>query len=349
MFKGFKMKLVDVNGIRKLIAEMGFPEFFQKLVAYIREDLQHWSEFSKKERVSFYLKEGIIELMPIAGPDYFANKFVCTHPHNHRQSKYGVMGQGLWVDAHSGEPLMLTEMTFLTALRTAALSVLVSLEMAPRPVCRMAIIGCGAQSHFQILAHHIFFNAQEIECYDVNPEAMKRLIDEMAMFGIHLKASQSIIQTVQNSDILITATNALRIHPVLQASMLHPHLHINAIGGDAPGYSECDPNILHQVDRIVVEYLPQTRIEGEIQQIPFHMIEDKTFELHQIVNKQQIGRLRSEEITLFDGVGFALFDYSTLRLLDDLTQDYSFAQEVNIIPVYDKNKSLFCQLIDGKP
>lgn len=342
------MKLVDVNGIRKLIAEMGFTEFFQKLQVYIREDLSNWSNFSKKERIGFYLKDGIIELMPIAGVDFFANKFVCTHPFNHRQSKYGVMGQGIWVDSHSGEPLMLAEMTFLTALRTAAVSVLAGLEMAPWPSNRMAMIGCGAQSHFQIIAHHIFFNCREIRCYDVNEQAMKRLIDEMAVFGITVKASQSVAQAVKNVDIITTATNALRLHPVLEASMLHPKLHINAIGGDAPGYSELDPNILHQVDRIVVEYLPQTRIEGEIQQIPFQMIEDKTFELHQIINKVQKGRARSDEITLFDGVGFALSDYSILRMIYDLTQEYDFSQEVDMIPFYDKNKSLFRQLIDGK-
>lgn len=341
------MKLVDVNGIRKLIAEMGFPDFFQNLVTYMREDLKNWSDFSKKERVGFYLKEGIIELMPIAGVDFFANKFVCTHPHNHRQSKYGVMGQGIWVDTHSGEPLMLTEMTFLTALRTAAVSVLASLEMAPRPSHRMAMIGCGAQSHFQVLAHHIFFNLREIACYDVNIHAMQGLIDEMATMGITVKACTSISQATKNVDIITTATNALRLHPVLDASILHPQLHINAIGGDAPGYSELDPNILHQVDRIVVEYLPQTRLEGEIQQLPFEMIENKIFELQQLFNDGHKGRLRSDEITLFDSVGFALFDYSTMRLISDLTEKYHFAQEVNMIPSYEKNKSLFCQLMDG--
>ncbi len=130
--------------------------------------------------------------------------------------------------------------------------------------------------------------------------------------------------------------------------MLHPKLHINAIGGDAPGYSELDPNILHQVDRIVVEYLPQTRIEGEIQQIPFQMIEDKTFELHQIINKVQKGRVRADEMTLFDGVGFAISDYAILRMIFDLTQDYDFAKRSTWFLFTIKNKSLFRQLIDGK-
>jgi ornithine cyclodeaminase len=342
------MKCVDVNGIKKLIAEIGFPEFFQLLVDYIREDLKHWPEFVKKERIGFYLPDGIIELMPIAGEDFFANKFVCTHPNNHHHSKYGVMGLGVWVDTHSGEPLLLAEMTFLTALRTAAVSVLASLMMAPHTANKFAIIGCGAQSHFQVLVHHIYFNLQEVKCFDIKQKAMQSLITEMAAFGIKVTACQSAHQAAKNTDIVTTATNALRLHPVIDTSILHPEMHINAIGGDAPGYSELDPNILHQVDRIAVEYLPQTLIEGEIQQLPHHMLQDKTFELWQMANGEIKGRQRNDEITMFDSVGFALFDYSTLRLIADLSNQYHFAQELPMIPRYDVNKSLFRQLIDGK-
>jgi ornithine cyclodeaminase len=342
------MKLVDVNGIRKLIVELGFPEFFHMLMEYIREDLKSWSNFSKKERVAFYLQDGIIELMPVAGKDYFANKFVCTHPNNHHKSKYGVMALGLWVDTHSGEPLLLSEMTFLTALRTATVSVLVSLLMAPSHAKKFAIIGCGAQSHFQVLAHHIFLNFNEVRCFDVRKNAMQRLIEEMSAFGIKVKACDSAWQAAKNADVITTATNALRLHPILDASILHPELHINAIGGDAPGYSELDPSIIQQVDRIAVEYLPQTQHEGEIQQLPYHMIQDKVIEVFEMSNGLKKGRARADEITLFDSVGFAAFDYSTLRLISDLSKKYNFTQEIDLLPEFDANKSLFKQLIDGK-
>lgn len=342
------MKLVDVNGIRKLMAEMGFPEFFQMLMEYIRQDLKNWPDFQKKERIGFYLEDGIIELMPIADKDFFSNKFVCTHPNNHHKSKYGVMALGLWVDTHSGEPLLMSEMTFLTALRTATVSVMVSMMMAPMHAKKFAIIGCGAQSHFQVLAHHIFLNINEVKCFDIRQNAMQRLIEEMAAFGIKVKPCDSAWQAAKHADIITTATNSLRLHPLLDASILHPHLHINAIGGDAPGYSELDPNILHQVDRIAVEYLAQTKIEGEIQQIPYPMIQEKVVEVYELVNGSKKARERDDEITLFDSVGFALFDYSTLRLLSDLCQKYDIAQDINVLPDYDANKSLFRQLIDGK-
>jgi ornithine cyclodeaminase len=318
------------------------------LMEYIREDLKNWPHFQKKERVAFYLQDGIIELMPVAGIDYFANKLVCTHPNNHHKSKYGVMALGMWVDAHSGEPLLLSEMTFLTALRTATVSVMVSLLMAPTHAKKFAIIGCGAQSHFQVLAHHIFLNINEVHCFDIRQNAMQRLIEEMAAFGIKVKASDSPWQAAKNADIITTATNSLRLHPILNASILHPQLHINAIGGDAPGYSELDPNILHQVDIIAVEYLSQTQHEGEIQQIPYHMIQDKVVEVYELVNGLKKGRERNDEITMFDSVGFALFDYSTLRLLSDLCQKYDIAKEIEVLPEFDVNKSLFRQLIDGK-
>lgn len=342
------MLCVDVDGIKKLIAEMRLLNFIHLLVEYIREDLANWSDFTKKSRISFYLPEGILELMPIASRDFFANKLVCTHPNNFKLRKYGVMGLGLWIDTHSGEPLMLAEMTFLTALRTAAVSVLASLAMGPVHAHKLAIIGCGSQSHFQVLAHHIFFKLTEVNCFDIKKSAMQSLINEMASFGIKVNACSSVYHAAKNADIITTATNSLRLHPVLEASILHPQLHINAIGGDAPGYSELDPNILQQVDRIGVEYLPQTLHEGEIQQLPFNLIQSKTYELWQMVSGLVKGRGSDDEITLFDSVGFALFDYSALRLIYNLTSKYDFCYNLPIIPSFDNSKSLFQQLVDIK-
>ena len=49
--------------------------------------------------------------------------------------------------------------------------------------------------------------------------------------------------------------------------MVGAGVHINAIGGDCPGKTELHKDILLRSD-IFVEYPAQTRIEGEIQQLP---------------------------------------------------------------------------------
>src|SRR5205814_2349108 len=55
---------------------------------------------------------------------------------------------------------------------------------------------------------------------------------------------------------------------ILTPQMISAGTHLNAVGGDCPGKTELHPDILRRADvRVVVEYEPQSRIEGEIQQM----------------------------------------------------------------------------------
>lgn len=53
---------------------------------------------------------------------------------------------------------------------------------------------------------------------------------------------------------------------ILTDNMVDEGVHINAAGGDCSGKTELQRDILTRA-RIFVEYPPQTRIEGEIQQL----------------------------------------------------------------------------------
>jgi len=65
-----------------------------------------------------------------------------------------------------------------------------------------------------------------------------------------------------------TVTADKRNATILSPGMIEPGMHLNAVGGDCPGKTELHPDILHAKDiRIVVEFEPQARIEGEIQQL----------------------------------------------------------------------------------
>ncbi len=95
--------------------------------------------------------------------------------------------------------------------------------------------------------------------------------------------------------------------------MIGPGVHINAIGGDCPGKTELHRDILMRSD-IFVEYPPQTRIEGEIQQLGRRSPRDRTLAGH---NGRAPGRRDARQITLFDSVGFATEDFSALRYVRD--------------------------------
>ena len=86
-------------------------------------------------------------------------------------------------------------------------------------------------------------------------------------------------------------------------------MHLNAVGGDCPGKTELHRDVLLRASTFV-EYEPQTRIEGDIQQMP---ADYPVTELWRVLAGQAPGRRDAGEVTLFDSVGFALEDYSALR------------------------------------
>lgn len=339
------MLIVDLNSLQFVFKKIGIKKFFNLLETYLIEDLQYWNEFSKLARISFKFEDGLMELMPIASQKYFSNKMVSTYAKNHLKNKYTVYGQGFWVDASTGEPLMIVEMTLLTAIRTAVLAAIVSKLLARKNSKILGIIGCGTQSNFQVLAHHYAFQIEKVICYDVNPEAMNRLQKQMQSFGINIECCPSSSEVAKQSDILITLTNSTRVYPILHGIDIPKGIHINALGGDMSNFCELALDVLNKADLIAIEYLPQTRIEGEIQQ--FNDIESKTniVELSELILNKKPLRKTDDDITLFDGVGFALSDYSVLRMLWDLQKQYNFGEKMKMVPDYSKN-NLFQELMD---
>src|SRR6185312_2947168 len=102
--------------------------------------------------------------------------------------------------------------------------------------------------------------------------------------------------------------------------MIVPGMHLNAVGGDCPGKTELHADILLRPDaRVVVEFAPQSRIEGEIQQLSADF---PVIELTDVVTSRQPGRANDSEVTIFDSVGFALQDFSALRYLHRLHQQH---------------------------
>lgn len=124
------------------------------------------------------------------------------------------------------------------------------------------------------------------------------------------------------------------------ADMVVPGVHINAVGGDCPGKTELHMDVLTQ-GRIFVEFEPQSRIEGDIQQLP---AEHQVTEFWEVLSGTKPGRTSDEEITIFDSVGFALEDYSALRLLLDISQQNNLGELIDLVPQPDNSKDLYALL-----
>jgi len=242
--------------------------------------------------------------------------------------------------------LLLSEMTFVTALRTAAMSALAASRMA-RPASRvMALIGNGAQSEFQSIAFHRMVGVRELRLYDTDPQATAKLLRNLAALRLPdlvVRRCTTTAEAVRGADIVTTVTADKCNATILTPDMIEPGMHLNAVGGDCPGKTELHADILRGENiRIVVEYEPQARIEGEIQQLE---ASTRVTEFADVVRGAQPGRVNDSEVTLFDSVGFALNDFSSLRYLRRLNAEQPDGGErIDLVPDLTDPKDLFAGL-----
>jgi len=122
--------------------------------------------------------------------------------------------------------------------------------------------------------------------------------------------------------------------------MIEPGMHINTIGGDCPGKTELAPEVLQQAS-VFVEYEPQTRIEGDIQQMPADF---PVTELWRVLKGDSGGRIGEAEVTVFDSVGFALEDFSALRFLRDAAIELDLGSPLALVPALADPKNLYAAL-----
>ena len=332
-------QFIGIEDMRRLVQSTGMNRFLTQLASYIRHDFSRWGEFEKSARVASHSKVGVIELMPTSDGHQYSFKYVNGHPANPKSGKLTVTAFGVLADVATGYPVLISEMTLLTALRTAATSAFAA-QLLARPDSKvMALVGAGAQSEFQALAFQAMLGITEIRVYDPDPAAIDKFMANARGFGMKLVRSASVAEAVHGADIVTVCTAVKGKVSVVDAGMLSPGTHVNAIGGDCPGKTELNADVL-AVGKYFVEFTPQTRVEGEIQQAP---ADYPVAELWEVLAGVKDGRTGNDDITVFDSVGFAVEDFSALRLVHDLTAGNR--RLLDLIPDVKDPKNLFGELL----
>ena len=331
---------VSVHHMMKLVHSIGIEPMLTEMAAAIDADFRRWPLFDKTPRIASHSREGVIELMPTSDGETYGFKYVNGHPKNMRDGLQTVTAFGVLADVATGYPLLLSEMTLLTALRTAATSAMAARYLAPKGSRVMALIGNGAQAEFQALAFKALCGITEVRLYDIDPEATGKCRTNLAGSGLELVPCASPEQAIEGAQIITTVTADKKNATILTDNMVGAGVHLNAVGGDCPGKTELHRDILLRA-RIFVEYPPQTRIEGEIQQLPG---DHPVTELWQVMTGAAEGRTGADQITLFDSVGFAVEDFSALRYVGDRLQGTDFFLNLDMIADPDDPRDLFGML-----
>jgi alanine dehydrogenase len=165
------------------------------------------------------------------------------------------------------------------------------------------VIGTGRQAEAQVRA-----TAQELTLTSVRVWSRSSAHAE-AFAGrlTPLEAESVPLEKACDCDVLVTTTPSRT--PFVKSEWIHAGTHINAIGADAPGKEELDPDILHRA-RVFVDDPAQAFHSGEIN-VPISrgiyqpwMIAGTLGEI--VIGKRK--RENSDEITVFDSTGLAIQD-----------------------------------------
>lgn len=336
---------VDVAQMARWIQRAGVQSIITGMVDYLAEDFARWKHFDKIPRVASHTPFGVIELMPTSDGELYSFKYVNGHPANPARGFQTVTAFGALADVGNGYPILVAEMTLLTALRTAATSALVARELARPDSTRMAMIGTGSQAEFQALAMRATLGIEQLAIFDVDPAAMDKFCRNIEPLGFEIIRCASVDEAVAEADVVTTCTADKARNTILTDDHVRPGMHLNAIGGDCPGKTELAPSILER-GTVFVEYPEQSRIEGEIQQLP---ADSPVVEFWHVLTGAAPGRQSADEITIFDSVGFAIADFAALRYLRDATAGTDLQRQIDLVADPDDPKDLFSLVTSLKP
>ncbi len=330
-------RFVDVRNMVRWAAASGVENIIAGMARYVEDDFRRWEAFDKTPRIASHTPFGVIELMPTSDNETYAFKYVNGHPSNPGRGYQTVTAFGALADVHNGYPVFMAEMTLLTAVPPAATSAMGAKHHARSGSRRLTLIGAGSQSEFQALAFRTVLGIDTVTVWDTDPLAMQKFARNMEPLGFDVTIAPSAREAVRGADIVTTCTADKTQATVLHAEWVEPGMHLNAIGGDCPGKTELDAAILTMAD-VFVEYTPQTRIEGEIQQA------DADFpvtELWEVVQGRASGRTSESQVTLFDSVGFAIEDFAALRYVSDAVLGTDFFDVLDLVAEPEDPKDLF--------
>jgi len=328
---------ISVQDMIRIVQRKGLSACIAGVAWRIERDFLRWNEFDKTARVASHSAHGVIELMPIADAEHFAFKYVNGHPRNTRDGLPTVMAFGVLADVNTGAPRLLSELTLTTAIRTAAMSALAARTLARRDSRVMALIGNGAQSEFQALAFRDLAGIRELRLYDTDATASAKLAANLSGQGLEIRLCGSTAEAVRGADIVTTVTADKTNATILTPEMIEPGMHLNAVGGDCPGKTELHPEVLRAA-AVFVEFEPQSRVEGEIQQMPADF---GVTEFWRVLAGQHPGRTDAAQVTVFDSVGFALEDYSALCFVRDAAAELGIGNLIDLVPQSADPKDLF--------
>ncbi|MCZ7356187.1 MAG: alanine dehydrogenase [Candidatus Methanoperedens sp.] len=297
--------LLDMKGAIKVVEE-AFRQHGLKKV-----------QMPPKLYLYFKKHNGDLRTMPayLEEQDITGVKIVNVHPDNPKKGLPTVMALVVLNSTETGAPIAVMDGTYLTNMRTGAAGGVAVRYLARKNAKTVGFVGTGNQAVTQLMGINEVIDIEEIKATSASEKstlAFKKEMEKKAGCDIIPKKS---IEDVCDCDIIVTTTPSRE--PIVMNEWISEGTHINAIGADAPGKEELDPNILKRA-RVVVDDIPQASHSGEVN-VPISkgLLSEKDIccELGEVIAGKKKARTKDSDITVFDSTGLAIQDVATADMV----------------------------------
>ena len=301
----------------------------KEVISAVEDAFRQWALGKAQMPPKSYLNvdKGDFRAMPASLPGAAGMKWVNVHPDNPSKNLPTVMAVIIYSDPETGYPLAVMDGTDITAYRTGAASAIASKYLARKNASTLGLVGAGRQAYTQLMAHAAIYDLKLIKVYDISEASTSRLIKAFPQY--HIEAH--LLPEVIDSDIVCTITPAHT--PVVRKEWVKPGVHINAVGADAHGKEELDPEILNEA-LIFVDDLRQASTSGEIN-VPLDkgLLDPNRIcgSLGDVVAGIKKGRADDREITVFDSTGLAIEDIACARMIYEKVKTNPACTRLNFV------------------
>jgi ornithine cyclodeaminase/alanine dehydrogenase len=288
-------------------------------------------------RVSLSVRDGggWLAVMPahLAQADALATKIVSVYANN--RTRFGipnVLATIVLNDVKTGRAEAVLEGSYVTAMRTGAVSGVATKYLSRQDSKVLGIFGAGVQAVKQLEAVSEVRELERVIVFDTDTMKARAFVAEAATkSNADLSVGNSATEVVQASDIIVTATTSET--PVLKGGDIIPGTHINAIGAFTPTTRELD-NAAVSNSKIVVDSLEAALAEAGDLIIPLRegviRRQDIWAELGDIITERKAGRTSEKERTLFKSVGLGIQDAAVAKLAFERARSRGIGTEVDL-------------------
>lgn len=217
-------------------------------------------------------------------------------------------------DSTDSRPLAIMGADVLGRVRTGAASGVATKFLYGRRSAKLAVCGSGKQAMTQVLGVAAVTSLSEVRVWSPIEEHRAGFAQKLRGVGLNAEMVETPREALKGADVASTITSS--IEPFIEPYAVEHLSHLNVCGSNSPENAEVTAPTLGEFEAVVVDDLPQARIEyGDLIQAA----EAGTFSWDAALQLKDVvaGKVRVAAPTLFKSGGVAIEDVAVGSMVYD--------------------------------